>query len=175
MTRTGDGGQKAVAEARPEAVMRHHRAAWRVERIAWATMALLLLGAVLGAFGGGPLSHARSGSPEAVQLEYQRLLRAAAPTEYRLLIQPSFAADGRVAVRIDQALVELMQLESIVPEPDAVAAGAGYTEFSFRIAPDRRSVAHVVLRFKPATFGRFSGELSVDGAPPLAVSHFVYP
>ena len=39
MTRTGSGDQIGVAEARPEAVMRHHRAAWRLERVAWGVMA----------------------------------------------------------------------------------------------------------------------------------------
>src|SRR5690606_26776772 len=69
MTRTGSGDQIGVAEARPEAVMRHHRAAWRLERVAWGVMALLLLATLLGAFGGGPLSHARSSAGPA-SLEY---------------------------------------------------------------------------------------------------------
>ena len=175
MGRTGGAGQEGVAEARPDAVMPHHRAAWRVERIAWATIALVLLATLLGVFGDGPVSHARSGSADTVELEYDRLLRAAAPTEYRLSVQPSLATDGRFSVRIDQSLVDMMQLDSIVPEPEAVTAGAGYTEFSFRVAPGPDAPAHVVLQFQPATFGRFVGELSVEGAPPLRVTHFVYP
>lgn len=175
MTRTGGRGEDGVAEARPDAVMPHHRAAWRVERVAWTCIGLLLLATLLGVFGGGPLSHARSGSARAVELDYERLMRAAAPAEYRLRIQPGLAADGRVAVRIDQSLVDMMQLDSVVPEPEAVTAGAGYTEFAFRMAADRRAPAQVTFHFQPATFGRFDGELAVAGAPPLAVSHFVYP
>lgn len=174
MTRTGGPGQEGVAEARPDAVMRHHRAAWRVERIAWAVMALLLLATLLGAFGGGPLSHARSSAPS-VELEYERLMSAAAPTEYRLQVQPALAVDGRVPVRIDQALVELMQLQSIVPEPEAVAAGPGYTEFVFRVDPGLRRPAEIAFQFQPATFGRFRGQLLVAGREALPVSHIVYP
>lgn len=174
MTRTGSGDQIGVAEARPEAVMRHHRAAWRLERVAWGVMALLLLATLLGAFGGGPLSHARSSAGPA-SLEYERLMRAAAPTVYRLRVEPAMAANGRVPVRIDQALVDLMQLQSIVPQPESVTAGPGYTEFVFRVDPGRQLPAEIVFRFQPATFGRFRGQLLVAGRESLPVSHVVYP
>lgn len=167
--------QDGMAEARPDAVMHRHRSAWRLEHASWALMALLLVAALLGVFGGGPLSHARTGSAGTVELEYDRLLRAAAPTEYRLEIQPGFAADGRLEVRIDQDLVDAMEIASIVPEPESVTAGPGYTRFSFRIEAGGRSPARVVIGFEPATFGRFSGALSVDDAAPLTVSHFVFP
>lgn len=164
-----------MAEARPEAVMHRHRSAWRLERVSWALMALLLVSALLGVFGGGPVSHARSGSATAVELHYDRILRAAAPTEYRLEIQPGFAQGGTVDVHIDQQLVDVMEIASIVPEPESVTAGSGYTAFSFRVDADGRSPAHVVIAFQPATFGRFNGHLAVDGTAPLAVSHLILP
>lgn len=175
MTGKGGTGKDGMAEARPEAVMDRHRSAWRLERVSWALMALLLVAAALGVFGGGPASHARTGSARTVELEYDRLLRAAAPTEYRLQVQPGTVRDGQLNVRIAQDLVDVMEIDSLVPEPESVTAGPGYTEFTFRIVAGGRSPAHVVIGFQPVTFGRFSGHISVEGARPLPVSHLVYP
>lgn len=175
MSETDNHGHMAEAEARPAAVMHRHRSAWRLERVSWAVMALLVVATLLGAFGGGPLSHARSGSDDSVELEYDRLLRAAAPTEYTLRVQPGIARDGRLDVRIDEGLMDMMQIDSIVPEPESATAGAGHTEFSFQVEAGSRAPVHVVIVFQPATFGRFSGILAVDGVPPMPVSHFVYP
>lgn len=166
---------KAEAEARPEAVMHRHRSAWRLERVAWTLMALLLVATLLGAFGGGPLSHARSGAGGPVELEYDRLLRAAAPSEYSLEVEPGIARDGRVDVRIDGGLMDMMEIDSIVPEPESVTAGDGHTEFSFQVDAGARAPVRIVIAFQPATFGRFSGVLSVAGGEPLPVSHVVYP
>lgn len=173
MTAKG-AGQDGMAEARPEAVMDRHRSAWRLERVSWALMALLLAAAVSGVFGGGPVSHARTGS-RTVELEYDRLLRAAAPTEYRLQVRHDAAREGRLDVRIDQDLVDVMEMDAFVPEPEAVTAGPGYTQFTFRIEAGGDSPAHVVIGFQPTTFGRFRGRILVEGAPALHVSHLVYP
>lgn len=113
--------------------MRHHRAAWRVERVGWVIIALLLAATLLGAFGGGPISHARSGSTQALAVEYDRLLRSHAPTEYRFQAHPSVATGGVVRLRIDNVLMDLMEVDSIVPAPDAQMGGVGYTEFAFLI------------------------------------------
>ena len=64
-------------------VMRHHYAAWRAERVAWCVMALVLLATLLGAFGDGPLSDARVGSPRTFTVEYDRLLRSSSPALLR--------------------------------------------------------------------------------------------
>ncbi|KGM52222.1 hypothetical protein N792_07845 [Lysobacter concretionis Ko07 = DSM 16239] len=158
-----------------DAVMRHHRAAWRVERVGWIIIALLLTATLLGAFGGGPISHARSGSTQALAVEYDRLLRSHAPTEYRFQAHPSVATGGVVRLRIDNVLMDLMEVDSIVPAPDAQMGGVGYTEFAFLMAASATSPISIVIRFRPATFGRYTGQVSVAGAAPLSIDHVVYP
>lgn len=156
-----------------DAVMRHHRAGWRVERVGLAIIAIILMGALLGIFGDGPLSHGRSGSARAVSVEYERLLRASAPTEYRFHVDPSLATQGILDLRMDNSLVDLMQVDSIVPEPERQTAGPTYTAFSFRVEPG--TSVTVVFRLRAATFGRHEGQVVVQGAPALSIDHFIYP
>lgn len=166
--------EKTADESDFAALMRHHRAAWRVERIGWTIMALLLVATLLGAFGDGPLSHARSGSAQALSVEYDRLLRSSSPTMYRFEAHPSLAKDGVVRLRFDGPLIENMELESIVPEPDQQEAGPGFTEFAFRVSPGD-TPARFDFRFRPATFGRSAGQVSIAGAHAVPIDQFVYP
>lgn len=166
--------EKTADESDFADLMRHHRAAWRVERIGWTVMALLLAATLLGAFGDGPLSHARSGSAQGLSVEYDRLLRSSAPALYRFEANPSLARDGVIRLRFDGALIENMELESIVPEPEAQEAGPGFTEFAFRVAPGDRP-AKFDFRFRPATFGHRTGGVSVAGAEAVRINQFVYP
>lgn len=155
-------------------VMRHHRKAWRIERIAWFVIALMLAAALLGVFGGGVLSEAQVGSRQTVMVEYDRLLRSSAPSLMRFRVHPSLRRDGAVRLRIDRSIVSRMEIESIVPQPLSQASGADYNEFVFAVAPGE-SPATIDLRYRPSTFGRMRGEVSIAGEHALAIDQFVYP
>lgn len=157
-----------------ERVMRHHRATWRVERIGWCVIALLLAATLLGLFGDGPLSRARAGSDETLSVEYDRLLRSSAPTQYRFRASPALAARGSLRLRFDQSLIEHMEVDSIVPQPEHQLSGPGYTEFIFLLNAGRRP-ATIDLRYRPATFGRQHGRVSVAGEHALVIDQFAYP
>lgn len=174
MKRSGLRSRQPAASGNTDPVMAHHRAAWRVERASFAIILLLLVAALLGVFGDGPLSRARSESGSGLAVEYDRLLRASAPTRYRFLVDPSLMAKGALTLRVDNSLVDVMELESVVPQPRSQSAGPMYTQFSFQLEPGQ-SRAAVLFRFRPATFGRRTGEVSVPGAPPLSIDHFIYP
>lgn len=153
----------------------HQRRGWRMERVAWGAMALVLVAATLGLFGYGPLSRATAGSPEGLSMEYDRFQRAKAPTEYRFDVDPALAADGRLRLRFDRSLLDEVELQSVVPEPEAVRAGPGYTEFEFAVAPGAQRAARVEFQFQPSTFGRVRGRVSAPGAPPAIVDQIVFP
>src|SRR5690606_40519760 len=72
----GDSEQEVISSS--EASQRFE---WRVERIAWVLAALLFALALLGVFGGGPLSRASAGSSDqTVQVDYERFVRVATST-----------------------------------------------------------------------------------------------
>lgn len=136
-------------------------------------MALMLAAALLGVFGDGPVSRTRAGSGQTISVEYDRLLRASAPALYRFHVRPSLAGDGALHLRIDRALLDRMEFESITPQPEHQITGPGYGEFIFRLAPGDRA-ATIDIRFRPATFGRQQGRVSID-AQTVVISQYVYP
>ena len=180
---------KKTASLQIDDDLKHHRAAWRAERIGWVVMAMLLLAALVGLLGDGPLSRANVADASGFRIEYDRLLRASAPSEFRIEAPPSIARDGELRVRFDQSLLDHVEIESILPEPKSVSAGPGHTEFVFDIASatsrpsDSRpsdgrpgeGAAHVTLHFRPKTFGYYHGRVSAPGVRPATIAHFVYP
>jgi hypothetical protein len=160
-----------------ERVMPHHRAAWRAERIAWVVGSLTLVAAVLGLFGYGLLSPTTVGTRGVLEVRYDRMQRSSAPTEYEFSAGGGLARDGALHLRFDQGLVDAMEIDGIVPEPERVVAGAGHTEFVFNAeaGPARTAPLRIVFRFRPTTFGHVSGRVAAPGAPPVLLDQFVYP
>ena len=158
-----------------ERVMPHHRAAWRAERIAWAVGALALVAALLGLFGYGPLSRTTAGTRDVLEVEYDRVQRSSAPTDYEVTAGAALARAGTVRLRFDQGLVDGMEIDSVVPEPEHVIAGTGYTEFVFNTVPGDGAPARIVYRFRPATFGHRRGRITAPGAPPVLLDQYIYP
>jgi hypothetical protein len=155
---------------------RHQQRQWRFERIGWAVMATLLLGGLLGAFGDGPLSRAQAGRPDTLSVDYDRLQRAKAPTEYRFQANPGLVRDGQLRLRFDAALLEQVELQSIIPDPESVRSGPGYTEFVLAMDPSPgRQSADVVFRFQPVRFGHVRGRVTAAGAEPLVIDQYIYP
>ena len=153
---------------------RQQRIEWRVERIAWLVMGLLLLASLLGLFGYGPVSRTTLGQPGTLTLEHERLQRSSAPSEWKFVAAAALARDGLLRIRIDERLVEAMHIDAVTPQPRAVIAGDGYTEFVFDVA-DGRGDVHIKFDYRPVTFGRSRGRIAIAGAPPIHVDQFVYP
>lgn len=156
-------------------VMPHHRAAWRVERIAWALGAIALLGALLGLFGYGPLSRVTVGHADGLQVEYDRFQRSSAPTDYEVTANAALARDGQLRLRFDQTLVDGIEFEDIAPAPEHARAGNGYIEFVFNMAPGHPTRTRITFRFRPTTFGHRSGRVAANGAPPVTLDQYIYP
>lgn len=154
---------------------RHQRIEWRMERVAWMVMLLLMAASLLGVFGSGPLSRAQAGQSGTLTLDYDRVQRSSAPTEYRFEAAPALARDGQLRLRFDAALLEEVELDSIVPEPETVRSGPGYTEFAFALDAAAAQPASIVFQFQPATFGHVRGRVATAGAPPLVVDQIVLP
>jgi len=153
----------------------HSRLEWRIERVGWAVMALLLAAGLLGLLGYGPLSQVQAGDPGTLSVTYDRLQRSSAPSEYRFTIAPSLARDGQFHLRFDDALLEEVDIESIIPEPEHVRAGPGYTEYRFAMAAAGESPVRVQFQFKQTTFGHVRGSVSAEGAAPLVIDQIVLP
>jgi hypothetical protein len=147
-----------------------HRREWFVQRMAWVLMTVVIVAAIAGVFGGGPLASAHVAIGDG-QVDYQRFVRKRAGTEWR--IKPARdAAFGRSHVGIDTSLLDHYQVISIVPEPHAtqLAFGKAVYEFDLASAP-----ADIVFHVEPARIGRAVGEMRLGNSGSALIKQFVFP
>ena len=111
------------------------RREWVIQRIAWVLMGVILLAALLGLFGDGPLSHASARSPDGrIRVAYERFLRNHAPGEFSVFVEPGAVdADGRVRVWLARDYLESVRLKEVVPAPEAVAVAPERTLWTFHV------------------------------------------
>ncbi len=95
---------------------------WRIERIGWVCMALLLIAALAGLTGaGGPLSrgHVQAGD---ARMDYPRISRWAMADEMTVTFENSRA--GEVEFLLPEGFLKVYSIEAITPQPVAMKAVA---------------------------------------------------
>lgn len=150
------------------------RREWRLERLGWLVMALVVAAGLLGAFGGGLLSRGEARGPDGLVLEYARLARMEAPEELRLLLP---APVSPATLRISSAFLLRARLVEVDPPPLEVRVRADERELLFGV--ERRGAPigafPVVLRVQYAAIGTARGWVAADGGARVPFAVFVYP
>jgi hypothetical protein len=145
---------------------------WVLQRLGWGVMVCIILAALVGLLGSGPLASRTLDSPQrGFRLEYQRFLRHRAPT--RLLLQMKSTPREEVQVWYDRALIEHFVVTQIVPMPTRVEANAGRLTYTFRVA-DQEEPLLITFSLEPETFGSLSGRVGIEHDS-LYFQQFVYP
>jgi hypothetical protein len=151
------------------------RRQWRVQRVGWVVILLILLFGLAGGFGGGAISHTTA-TTGALTLDYERFVRQRGPTSLALQIAPGAAnaGDDQVAVWIDNTFLDAIDLEAIEPEPAESLAGADRVVYHFALADPARP-AKITLAYQPATVGMVTIHAGIVGGDALAVDQFTWP
>jgi hypothetical protein len=123
---------------------------WHIHRIGWAVFALILLAALAGLFGQGPLSHASTGEPgSALVLGYQRFDRYKAPTSLDVTVGAGVAQEGNVRLALNHDFLDRVAIQRIIPEPESVETGPDAITYVFAVAasgqPARISLYYVYV------------------------------
>lgn len=145
---------------------------WRIRRVVWLLVPVGLAAGLAGAFGSGALSRAelrdRSGRPS---LEYERILHFRTPSQLVLHAGQGTGADGQVRVSIAKSWIDAVELEGVVPEPEAAQSRSSDVRYTFAAVPP----ASFRLQFTPARIGLVRGEVAVDGTDPVVFQQLVLP
>jgi hypothetical protein len=148
---------------------------WRVQRICWFVLTVLLLGGLAGLLGNGPLSKATVGPPGSmVEIHYERLARRETPAILELHLHRQAVAPGQVRIRLNSEMVNRLRIKSIMPTPLATESLADGARFTFQTDPTDSS-ATVVFIQDPSHPGVIEGEVAVEGAEAVHLRQFVYP
>ena len=153
----------------------HERLEWKIERVGWVVLLLVLLGALAGLLGPGPLSRATAGQEDsALRVQYNRLARHQAPEILGVRIAPAADRDGQVRLWLSAEYVHSIELHHIDPEPEHVEAGPKRFTYTFNFS-DAQSPTTVKFHFEPNTFGRLPVAIGLDEGPQLDFTQFIYP
>lgn len=149
------------------------RKQWRVERIGWLLMTVLIVCALAGVLGGGGLlSSAASTSPDGgVSLKHERFARRLASTALEITAAP---ASGRtLQVQIAESYLDAMAVQSITPEPDSMTSANGAAVLTF--ARTAGGAAKIRLRLEPQTAGIIEGWAAVDQGARMRIKQYILP
>jgi hypothetical protein len=167
-----------VDELEIEQDLTFQRRIWRVQRIGWLLIALILVAALLGLFGSGPLSRAVVSTPDgAVQLDYPRFTRYLAPAQLRLTVQPAPNGEDTVTIWFNRQYLHELQIEQITPAPQTAVAEriAGEEGIRYHFSAAAQSSLVVEFYLETEGIGLVRGQLTVGNQPPLEFWHFIYP
>jgi hypothetical protein len=149
--------------------------AWKVQRIGWVIMVLLLLAGLAGLLGSGPLSRATAGADgDPVQVQYERFARYRTPTELHFRLSSAALRDGEYSVWLSRDLLQQLQVEAVSPPPERVETGTAQLRYIFAAA-NPTGPTGITFFVKPEHIGRLSGQVGPPDGLPLNLDMFIYP
>ena len=153
---------------------------WGVQRIGWIVMVLIVIAALLGLFGRGPLARATAGNAgDPLRLEYERFTRHSSPATLQVHLAPGVTDEqegggGTARVWLDREYMQDIAIESISPEPQSMEAGKEGIVYVFRIAKADQ-FTRVTFHIQPKGYGLRSGRIGLAGREPLRFRQFIFP
>ncbi|EYB68527.1 hypothetical protein DEIPH_ctg021orf0038 [Deinococcus phoenicis] len=159
-----------------------HRREVRAENVGWAVMLLILLAALLGLFGSGPLSKATAqAAGGGLTVKYNRFARYLAPAELTLTFSPDSIQEGGLHVWLSREFLQHVQIQQITPEPDSVQLEGQRLTYTFK-ALKTGQPQQVVFQLEMQAIGTLKGAAGLAGtsaqagqAEEVQFSSFIYP
>lgn len=146
---------------------------WRIERIAWFIIALLLLAAALGVFGRHPFARVTVHTSDGrLSVQYDRFTRYQTNVDLLATLQPAKEGSGIVRLWFDPQYLDNLKVVAVSPLPVRGEAREGGRAFVFQ-TDGTQFTATVSVQFE--TIGLVHGRIWTDEGKPLALSHLVWP
>lgn len=145
------------------------------QRVAWVIAGLVIIVALLGLFGSGPLTGAVAGESESgLQLHYQRFARYQSPTSFQVDVVVSDPTATQAVFWIERSSLKHYEVEGVSPEPESIEVAGDRLVYAFQIAPETELV-EVVMRVQPDEFGLITLRLGTGESELIDVTQIVYP
>jgi hypothetical protein len=147
---------------------------WLIQRIGWVVMIIIVVAAIIGLFGGGPVSSASAGTLDSgLEIRYERFARMHAVTEARVRAAHAAPGDSMIAVWVSERWIGRFDVQSINPEPARTSVRGRGRTYEF-VAADTSSV-EIILELRPTKMGPTTGMISLIGGPSVPIRQFIYP
>lgn len=145
---------------------------WRFERVGWYVLVVIILLALAGAFGNGPLSDAQVTSTDGrIQVEYQRLSRSGTTDDLRITVHG--IAGKPVKVMLGGSLLREASIETMQPEPQSsISHGEALL---LQLGTSRDGIATLYLTLRSESVGTLEGIVRTSPTSAVSFSTFLYP
>lgn len=147
---------------------------WRVQRIGWIVMTLIVLLGLAGAFGRGPLAAAAAGNRDTLAVSYDRIVRHGAETEVRITAGPALPPDTLLRIFISARYLHAAHIMDVIPEPVASGASGEFVYYDFRRL-DPAASTEIVLHVNANSYWRTGARVFVRGAQPIDFNQVILP
>jgi hypothetical protein len=147
---------------------------WRVQRVAWALLALIVLAGLAGLLGPGPLSKTEARSGDALEVEYERFVRHGSHAELQVKIGIPRPNPGTVQVAISREYLSAMNLQQVIPLPARVRSAGRSLLYAFESAPGK-ALVQATFVIEPEELGSHTAEIAVADGSRVTIRQFTYP
>lgn len=152
--------------------MRMQQRVWRFERVGWYVLVLIVLLALVGVFGNGPLSDAQATSTDGrIKVEYQRLSRSGTTDNLRIIVRGN--AGEPVKVLLGGSLLQEASIETMQPEPQASISHGKALLLQLGTSGD--GIATLYLTLRSESVGTLEGVVRAGPTSAVVFSTFLYP
>jgi hypothetical protein len=154
--------------------LRVQKRMWKIERIGWVAMAIIVLLGAAGLFGHGPASYTTAGEESGpLQIEYERFGRHQSQSRLSLHVH-TLPTEGPVSFWINSAYLKNIEIQDMTPLPlKTTITGDGVL---FHVdAAEQETPGLITLYFQFHSIGWLTGEFQMPGASSLKIRQFVYP
>ena len=148
---------------------------WRAQRIGRIVMLAIVVAALGGAFGDGPLSSASAHSSNGhLQVDYERIARHSASLPLRVHVGPHAPGDSVVDLWIDEDYMHGLVVRDISPAPVQTRAGDRRLIYRFHLADPSRA-ADVVFQVDAQKLWSRRGAIGLVNGDSVPLRQFVLP
>jgi hypothetical protein len=168
-----------VSEAQERAIEVHddpdlsHRT-WSVQAVGRWLLALVIVAALAGMVGHGPLSWTSARADDGrLTIEYERFGRRGGSQDVTIEVAGALATEGQWTVVLSGALATKHELTTITPEPASMRAVADGVELTFEQVGDADLAA--VVSLTPGGMWRESSAVAVPDSGRVGLEQFIYP
>lgn len=149
------------------------RREWTAQRIGWAAMALVVVAALIGLLGPGPLSGATAATDDGgAEVQYQRFGHLEADDEITVVLSPAAVTDDSVDVELAADWLRSVDVTGISPEPQEQVA----TPYGVRltVAAEPGSRVRLQIAFRAIRMGSIDAGFRFEDQT-VPFHQFIYP
>jgi hypothetical protein len=152
-----------------------HQREWKIQRVGWVLWALIMIAALAGLLGTGPLSHAEVSAPDgSLMVKYDRYVHYHQPSVLEVLVPSRGQDGGSLRLKVSRSFLDRAQILRIEPEPEeqhVADDGIVYT-FGQEGTPE---LGKILFHFEFEQFGVSNARVELVGGGSAIVKQFICP